>query len=70
MEKYREVAFEIERLWSVRAKVILIVVGAPKVISNRHLSYLSEVGANMSYEAMQKSAILGATHILGKTLQQ
>ena len=45
MEKYRELAFEIGRLWSVRAKVIPIVVGALGTISNRHLSYLAEVGA-------------------------
>ena len=69
MEKYRELGFEIGRLWNVRAKVIPIMIGALGTISNRHLSYLAEVGANMSFEKIQKSAILGTAHILRKALQ-
>ena len=69
MEKYRELGFELGRLWEVRPKVIPIIVGALGTISNRLISYLAEVGADMSFETIQKSALLGTAQILRKTLQ-
>ncbi len=69
IEKYRELGWEIGRLWNMRAKVIPIVIGALGTISTRHLSYLAEVGTQMSFETLQKSALLGTAHILRKALQ-
>ena len=52
MEKYRELVFEIGQLWSVKAKVIPLVVGALKTISIRHLSDPAEIGAIMLFETI------------------
>ena len=69
VEKYKELGFEIRRLWNVRTKIIPVVIGALGTISNRHLSYLAELGANVSFETIQKAAILGTARILRKALQ-
>ena len=69
IEKYRELGFEIGRLWEVRPKVIPIVIGALGTISNRLISYLAEVGVEMSFETIQKTTILGTAQILRKALQ-
>jgi len=69
IEKYKELGFEISRLWNVRTKIIPIVIGALGTISDRHLAYLAEVGANLSFETIQKSAILGTARIIRKALQ-
>ena len=70
IDKYKQLGFEIGRLWKVRPKIIPIVIGALGTISTRHISYLAEVGTNMSFETIQKSAILGTAQILRKVLQE
>ena len=69
MEKYRELEYELGRLWGVRLKVIPIIVGAFGTIRNRLISYLAEVGVDTSFETIQKSALLGTEQILRKNLQ-
>ena len=69
IEKYRELGFELGRLWEVRPQVIPIVIGALGTISHRLTSYLALVGADLSFETIQKSAILGTAFILRKALQ-
>jgi hypothetical protein len=66
--KYRELGFEIGRLWKVRPKVIPIIIGALGTISTRLISYLAEVGAEVSFEMIQKAAVLGTAQILRKAL--
>ena len=39
-------------MWNVTTQVISIVIGAVGTISNRHLAYQEEVGANMSFETI------------------
>ena len=68
IDKYKELGFEISRLWKVKTKVIPIVIGALGTISMRHIAYLAEVGVSMSFETIQKTAILGTAHILRKAL--
>ncbi|XP_067931050.1 uncharacterized protein [Watersipora subatra] len=66
--KYKKLGFEINRLWKVKTEVIPIVIGALGTVLIRHIAYLAEVGVNMSFETIQKTAILGTTHILRKVL--
>jgi len=68
IDKYHELAFEVGRLWEVRAKVIPIVIGALGTITSRLPSYLALIGAELSFETIQKSAILGTGQILRKSL--
>ena len=68
IEKYQELAFELGRLWEVRTTVIPIVIGALGTITNKLPVYLALIGADLSFETIQKSAILGTGKILRKAL--
>ncbi|XP_067940473.1 uncharacterized protein [Watersipora subatra] len=68
IDKYKELGFEINRLWKVKTKMIPIVIGALGAISIRHIVYLPEVGVNMYFETIQKTTILGTADILRKVL--
>ena len=69
IEKYQELGFELGRLWKVKTKVVPIVIGALGAISDRLISYLAEIGAELSFETIQKTALLGTAQILRKNLQ-
>ena len=69
VDKYKELAFEIGRLWKVKPRVIPIVIGALGTISSRLIPYLAEIGVQLSFETIQKTALLGTAQILRKALQ-
>ena len=62
-EKYQELGFELGRLWKVKTKVVPIVIGALGAISDRLISYLAEIGAELSFETIQKSPIRNGTDL-------
>ena len=68
IEKYRDLAIEIGRLWKKRANTVPIVIGAGGTISKSHLKYLGEQECNISFETIQKTALLGTARILRRTL--
>ena len=70
MGKYSELGFEIGRLWNARTNLTSTVMGALTNISSRHLTYLAERGANISFKTIQKSATLDTGHVVRKAQQQ
>jgi len=68
IEKYRDLAIEIGRIWKKKAKTIPIVIGALGTLSKNHLMYLEELECNISFETIQKTALLGTARILRRTL--
>ena len=68
MEKYQELATEITKMWDIKTKTVPIVVAAlgAKSIQFNHL--LGVWKLHTSIETIQKSAVLGAVHILRKVL--
>ncbi|XP_067944947.1 uncharacterized protein [Watersipora subatra] len=62
--KSKELRFEMNKLWKVKTKMIPIVIVALGTILMRDIAYLAEVGVNMSFETIQKTAILGTAHIM------
>ena len=68
-EKYEDLAFEIKRLWDLRSVIVIpIVIGALGCLSQKHLSYLATLGVGVSFETLQKAALLGTARILRKVL--
>ena len=68
IEKNRDLAIEIGRIWKKRANTVLIVIGALGTISKNHLMYLGELECNISFETIQKTALLGMARIIRRTL--
>ena len=68
IEKYEDLKREISKLWGVQTTVIPIIIGALSTIKDRLMSFLVMVGVSLSFETIQKSALLGSAHILRKVL--
>ena len=68
IEKYRDLAIEIGRIWKKAAKTTPIVIGVLGTLLKNHLMYLEELECNISFEATQKTVLLGTARILRKTL--
>ena len=65
-EKYQDLAREIKRIWKSTTKVVLVVVGALGSVSKKLAGHLEKLGIKDRTRTMQKSALLGSPHILGK----
>ena len=66
--KYKDLIIEIQRLWSVKTKVIPVIIGAAGTISKTFRKYVSNIPENHEVKELQKTAILGTAHILRKVL--
>jgi hypothetical protein len=66
--KYRNVTTEIQRMWTVKARGIPVIVGATGTISKSFRKYVSDIPGNHDIQELQKIAILGTAHILRKVL--
>ena len=67
IEKYQDLKREIGRLWGIRhLEVILVVVGALGVVSNRLDAWLEKLGVTIRTGLLQKTALLGTNRILRK----
>jgi len=57
-------------MWNLKTKVILLILGANGTISKSFRKYLSYVPGKHDIREVQKTAILGTAHVLGKVLMQ
>ena len=70
IEKYQDLEREIGRLWGIRhLEVVLVVVGALGVVSNRLGASLEKLGVTIRTGLLQKTALLGTVRILRKLLE-
>jgi hypothetical protein len=68
--KYKDLIIEIQHMWNVKTKVTPVIIAATGTISKsfRKYSYLSSIPGKHDIKELQKTAILGAAHILRKVL--
>jgi hypothetical protein len=64
--KYKDITIEIQRMWNVKEKVILVIIGETGTISKSLTQYLSNIPGNYKIKELQKIAILGAAPYYGK----
>ena len=65
---YMDLTIEIQRMWKVKTRVILVMIGATGTISKSLRKYISNTPGNHEVKELQKTAILGTAHILRKVL--
>ena len=58
IEKYEKLRREILKLWGVQTAGIPIIIGAQDTITDCLTSFLAMVGVSLSFENIQKSALL------------
>jgi hypothetical protein len=66
--KHKNLTIGIQRMWNVKARVILVIIGATGTISKSFRKYVSDIPGNHDVKELQKTAILGAAHKLQKVL--
>ena len=66
--KYKSLIIEIQGMWNVRAKVILVIIRMTGTISQSLGHYLNNIPGNHEIKELQKTAILVTAHLLLKVL--
>jgi len=55
-------------MWNIKSRVIPVIIGATGTISKSLRKYVSDIPGNHDAKELQKTAMLGAAHILRKVL--
>ena len=67
--KYKSLCIEIQRMWNLKCTIILIIIGATGIVTRNLKKNLGTVPGKHSIDSLQKTAILGTSHIIRKVLQ-
>ena len=70
MEKYQDLAREVGKMWKVKVKILLVVMGASGTVPRRLESFLSCMAFSTPVELVQKTTLLGTPRIVRKVLEQ
>ena len=67
--KYKSLCIEIQRMWSLKFTIIPVIIGANGIVTRSLKKNLEAVPGKLSIDSLQKTAILGTSHIIRKVLQ-
>jgi hypothetical protein len=67
--KYKSLCIEIQRLWNLKCTIIPVIIGATGIVTRNLKKNLEAVPGKHSIDSLQKTAILGTSHIIRKVLQ-
>ena len=63
--KYRDLEIELKKSWGLkRVQTIPIVIGALGSVTGFNGTYLDKISKNLSFNVIQRTALLGTAHIL------
>ena len=63
---YKDLTIEIQHMWNVKTKVILVIIGVTGTISESFRTCVSNIPGNHEVKELQITAILGTAYILRK----
>ena len=69
IEKYQELRRELQKIWNVKVKIILLVVGFLVAIPKQFGNRLKQIGITEGTAQVQKTVLLGTARILRKVLE-
>jgi hypothetical protein len=67
--KYRSLCIEIQRMWNLKCTIIPVISGATARVTRSLGKNLEAVPGKHSIVSLQKTAILGTSHIIRKVQQ-
>ena len=67
--KYKCLGIEIKRMWDLKCTIIPIITGATGLVTGSLRKNLEPISGKHSIDSLQKTAILGTSHIIRKVLQ-
>jgi hypothetical protein len=67
--KYKSLFIEIQRMWNLKCTSIPVIIGATGIVTRSLKKNLEALPGKHSIHSLQKTAILGTSHIIRKVLQ-
>ena len=67
--KYKSLGMEIQRMWNLKCTIIPVITAAAGIVMRSFRKNLETVPGKHSIDSLQKTAILGTSHIIWKVLQ-
>ena len=67
---YKRFCIEIQQMWNLKCTIIPVIIGAPGIVRRSLGKKLEAVPGKYSIDSLQKTAILGTSHIIRKVLQR
>jgi hypothetical protein len=67
--KYKSLSIEIKRMWHLKFTIITVTIGATGIVTRSLRKNLEYIPVKHSIDSLQKTAILGISHIMRKALQ-
>jgi hypothetical protein len=67
--KYKNISIEIQRMWNMKCFVIPIIIGATGIETRGLKKYRETIRGKHSIDSLQKTAVLGTSHIIRELLQ-
>jgi len=67
--QYKSLYTEIQRMWNLKCMIIPVIIGATGIVTRSVRKNLETVPGKHWLDSLQKTAILGTSHIIRKVLQ-
>jgi len=67
--KYKSLYIEIQRMWNLKRMILPVIIGATGIVTRNLRKNLESIPGKHSIDSLQKTAILGTSHIIRKVLQ-
>ena len=69
MLQYKSLCIEIQRMWNLKCAILPVIIGATGIVTRSLKKNLETLPGKHSIDSLQKTAILGTSHIIRKVLQ-
>ena len=67
--KYKSLCIGIQRMWNLKCSIVPVIIGATGIVTRSLRKNLETVPGRHSIDSVQKTAVLGTSHIIRKVLQ-
>jgi len=67
--KYESLCTEIQRMWNLKCTIIPAIIGATGIVTRSLRKNLETIPGKHSIDSLQKTAVLGTSHVIRKVLQ-
>jgi len=67
--KYKSLCIEIKQMWNLKYTIVPVIIGATGIVTRNLRKHLVAVPGKHSIDSLQKTTILGTSHIIRKVLQ-
>ena len=66
---YKTLCIEMQRMWNLKCTIIPVIIVATGIVTRSLKKNLETIPGKHSIDSLQKTAILGTSHIIRKVLQ-